>query len=229
MRSLSTCSDRASGSGALGRLRLTALGLLAFLLFAGLPTSAWTAVGAHLSALADSHALARITTCSPCSVADGAKPGATYTYDGRLHSSLRMHALPHVTAPAGDIASRSMHGVIAERAAATATGVAAEAGGGARFVVGAGGETTMYLRAGSESLEVTEHAALRMTQRGISIDAAESTLGQPSFQYFHQGVWKTGYYDPSSRIFIGTVDGRLTTVINNATPNYIANLQAATP
>lgn len=125
MRSLSTCSDRASGSGALGRLRLTALGLLAFLLFAGLPTSAWTAVGAYLSALADSHALARITTCSPCSVADGAKPGATYTYDGKLHSSPRMHALPHVTAPAGDIASRSMHGVIAERAAATATGVAA--------------------------------------------------------------------------------------------------------
>lgn len=107
--------------------------------------------------------------------------------------------------------------------------VAAEAGSGARFVVGAGGETTMFLRAGTESLEVTEHAALRMTQRGISIDAAESTLGQPSFQYFHQGVWKTGYYDPSSRIFIGTVDGRLTTVINNASPNYIANLQAATP
>ena len=106
---------------------------------------------------------------------------------------------------------------------------AAEAGSGARFVVGAGGETTMFLRAGTESLEVTEHAALRMTQRGISIDAAESTLGQPSFQYFHQGVWKTGYYDPSSRIFIGTVDGRLTTVINNASPNYIANLQAATP
>ena len=105
MRSLSTCSDRLSRPGALDWLRLIALGLLAFLLSAALPTSARTVVGAHLSVLADSHALARITTCAPCSVADGAKPGATYTYDGELHLSLRMHALPPVTAPAGDIAS----------------------------------------------------------------------------------------------------------------------------
>lgn len=108
--------------------------------------------------------------------------------------------------------------------------VAAEAeAGGARFAVNSAGEATMSLRAGSSSLEVTEHAALRMTQRGISIDAAEATLRQSSFQYFHQGVWKTGFYDPASRIFIGTVDGRLTTVIDNVTANYISNLQAATP
>lgn len=98
-----------------------------------------------------------------------------------------------------------------------------------RFVVNSAGETTMYLRAGNQGLEVTEHASQRMTQRGISIDAAESALKQEPFQYFHQDVWKTGYYDPTGRLFVGTVDGRVTTLINNASPNYIANLQAGTP
>lgn len=55
-----------------------------------------------------------------------------------------------------------------------------------RFAVDSSGETTMFMQAGKESLEVTEHAAQRMTQRGISIDAAESALRQKPFQYFHQ-------------------------------------------
>jgi hypothetical protein len=90
-------------------------------------------------------------------------------------------------------------------------------------------DATMSVRAGSETLDVTDHAALRMTQRGVSIDAVENTLSQPSFQYFHEGVWKTGYYDPASRIFVGSVDGNVTTVINDVGPNYIKNLLAATP
>jgi RHS repeat-associated protein len=98
-----------------------------------------------------------------------------------------------------------------------------------RFTVNGAGEATMHLRAGDASLEVTEHAAQRLTQRGISIDAAEATLQQQPFQYFHADVWKTGYYDPASRIFLGSVDGRVTTVIGNATPRYIANLQAVVP
>ena len=87
----------------------------------------------------------------------------------------------------------------------------------------------MFLHNASGSLEVTEHAALRMTQRGVSIDAAESTLSQQPFRYYHQDVWKTGYYDPTSRLFLGTVDGRVTTVITRATPTYINNLKAALP
>lgn len=98
-----------------------------------------------------------------------------------------------------------------------------------RFTVNGAGEATMHLRAGSASLEVTEHAAQRLTQRGISIDAAEATLQQQPFRYFHADVWKTGYYDPASRVFLGAVDGRVTTVIGNATPKYIANLQAVVP
>lgn len=101
--------------------------------------------------------------------------------------------------------------------------------GAARFTVNSAGEATMSLRAGSTSLEVSEHAALRMTQRGISIDAAEATLAQQPFPYFHQGAWKTGFYDPASRIFLGSVNGEVTTVIRGASPNYINNLKAATP
>lgn len=111
---------------------------------------------------------------------------------------------------------------------ASGSSVAAEAGD-ARFAVDSAGEATMSVRAGSESLEVTQHTALRMTQRGISIDAVESTLSQPSFDYFHQGVWKVGYYDPVSRVFVGSVNGVVTTVIDNVSQNYINNLLAAAP
>jgi hypothetical protein len=50
--------------------------------------------------------------------------------------------------------------------------------------VNSSGEATIYLRAGSDSLQVTKHAALRLTQRGISIDkeffinfAAQNDIG----------------------------------------------------
>jgi hypothetical protein len=99
----------------------------------------------------------------------------------------------------------------------------------ARFAVDSTGNATMFVNRGGEMIGVSPHAARRMTQRGISIDAVESTLSHPSFHYFHQGVWKTGYYDPVARTFVGTVDDTVTTVIHNASPNYIQNLQAATP
>lgn len=101
-------------------------------------------------------------------------------------------------------------------------------GGTARFVVDPSGQTRIFLRNGT--LEVSEHAALRVTQRGLTLDAVEGVVtNQQPFRYFHNGVWKTGYYDPASRVFVGTVDDTVTTVINNATPKYIQNLQAAQP
>jgi hypothetical protein len=78
-------------------------------------------------------------------------------------------------------------------------------------------------------LEATGHAAARMTKRTVSIDNAERALAQEPFQYFHDGAWKTGYYDETTRVFLGTVDGRVTTVIDNATPNYINNMKAKRP
>ncbi|WP_160295443.1 RHS repeat-associated core domain-containing protein [Demequina aurantiaca] len=99
----------------------------------------------------------------------------------------------------------------------------------ARFIVNSAGEATMYLRAGPSSLEVSEHAALRMTQRGISIEAAESALAHQPFSYFHQGTWKTGFYDPATQVFLGSVRGKLTTVIKGASSKYIDNLKVAKP
>lgn len=95
----------------------------------------------------------------------------------------------------------------------------------ARFAVDSAGDATMFVNRGSQAIEVSSHAARRMTQRGISIDVVESTLTHSPFQYFHQGVWKSGYYDPAARTFIGTVDDTVTTVIDNASPNYIQNLR----
>lgn len=78
-------------------------------------------------------------------------------------------------------------------------------------------------------MKVPEHAAERMITRGMSIDTVEGVLANAPFQYFHQGAWKTGYYDSASRLFIGSVDGTVTTVIEKATPSYIRNLQFLTP
>lgn len=64
--------------------------------------------------------------------------------------------------------------------------------------VDAAGEATMYLRSSRGALEVSEHAALRMTQRGVGIDTAEATLLRDPFAYYHGGVWKQGYYDSAT-------------------------------
>jgi hypothetical protein len=99
----------------------------------------------------------------------------------------------------------------------------------ARFVVDSTGSTTLRVRGPNGWVDVSAHAAERMTGRGLSIEAVESTLKNPSFPYWHEGAWKTGYYDPSTRAFVGTVNGQVTTVIGKASPNYINNLKAAHP
>lgn len=50
-----------------------------------------------------------------------------------------------------------------------------------------------------------------------------------SFRCFHEGVWKTGFYDPVSKVLVGSVNGEVTTVFGNATAKYISNLKAAHP
>jgi hypothetical protein len=68
-----------------------------------------------------------------------------------------------------------------------------------------------------------------MTQRGVSIPALENTLSQTPFRYFHEGAWKTGFYDPASRVFAGSINGEVTTIINGVKPGYIENLMRAAP
>jgi RHS repeat-associated protein len=99
----------------------------------------------------------------------------------------------------------------------------------ARFVVDSAGNTTLRAQGPNGWINVSEHAAERMTQRGISIEALDSTLTQQPFQYWQSGAWQTGYYGPVTKVFVGTVNNNVTTVINNASQTYINNVMARTP
>lgn len=102
----------------------------------------------------------------------------------------------------------------------------------ARFVVDSAGDTTLRAQGSNGWLNVSEHAAERMAQRGITIDALDSTLSQPSFQYWQPGAnagWRTGFYDPASKVFATTANGEVVTVINNASQTYINNVMSRVP
>jgi len=103
------------------------------------------------------------------------------------------------------------------------------AGRAARFSVDAAGNATVLVRAGNQSLELIEHAARRMSERHVSLEAVENTLSLSPFPYYHDGVWKMGYYDSKSKIFVGTLGNEVKTVIDNVSANYIRNLKAARP
>ncbi|MCP3878325.1 MAG: hypothetical protein GY701_08025 [Sulfitobacter sp.] len=67
-----------------------------------------------------------------------------------------------------------------------------------------------------------------MAKRGITNTKVQDALATQPFDYFHDGVWKVGYYDSGTRVFVGTVGDTITTTIKTG-PNYIRNLQALTP
>jgi len=101
---------------------------------------------------------------------------------------------------------------------------------GARFVADRSGQIRIFVRGRGSAFEVSVHAAKRITQRGLTLDKVEGLIQHATpFRYFHGGRWKTGYFDPQTRVFVGTVDGIVTTVIDNAKPNYIKNLRSARP
>jgi RHS repeat-associated protein len=84
------------------------------------------------------------------------------------------------------------------------------------------------IKLGSTGLELSEHAAARIAQRGVSLEKVESVVQTAkAFTYKHEGVLKTGYYDAASKIFVAAKDGRVRTVITNVKPKYIENLKGA--
>jgi len=86
------------------------------------------------------------------------------------------------------------------------------------------------VKAGSAELKLSEHAVQRMEQRGVNIEQVQAVVaGNKPFRYFHEGVWKTGYYDPTTKIFVGSVNNVITTVITNVKPRYIQNLTGKLP
>jgi hypothetical protein len=74
--------------------------------------------------------------------------------------------------------------------------------------------------------QFTGHALQRLAQRGVSPEQAQSILDSANpFSYYHDDQWKTGYYDPSSKIFIATtIDGNINTVMTNVAQAYINRL-----
>ncbi|MEJ7765936.1 MAG: hypothetical protein WKF86_10600, partial [Acidimicrobiales bacterium] len=133
-----------------------------------------------------------------------------------------------------DIAGAATPGVTglgaASRAGRAARRATSRADDGARFVVDSAGSTTLRAQGSSGWIDVSRHAAKRMTKRGISIDAVDQALTRQPFNYWHNSTWKVGYYDQTSNVFVGTVKGVATTVIRPSSgAQYIANLLAASP
>ncbi|MGH2750230.1 MAG: RHS repeat-associated core domain-containing protein [Actinomycetota bacterium] len=103
--------------------------------------------------------------------------------------------------------------------------------GSRRFVVGSDGAARVIMQFGDESIELSGHALRRMTSRGVGLDEVQNVLGSSSpFRYYHENVWKTGYYDAASNIFVGTYQGAARTVIvPKSGYGYIQNLMKAQP
>ncbi len=161
---------------------------------------------------------------------------ATYTYDESTVARVDVHQVATVEAgqPQLSDAREWSASPLVEGRGTSATSVGSvvatnTADDAARFVVDSAGNATLRAQGPNGWIQVSEHAAERMTQRGISIDALDATLSNPSFQYWHEGIWKTGYYDPATKIFAETVNDTVTTMINKASQNYINNLKAVTP
>lgn len=108
-------------------------------------------------------------------------------------------------------------------------------GGGQQLVQIAGSRTgainpSGILRVGQSTLTLSEHAVQQMARRQLTVAQVEAALSNPTtFEYFHEGVRKIGYYDPATRIFLAQYQGAVFTVINNVKPQYIDNLKNLKP
>jgi RHS repeat-associated protein len=75
----------------------------------------------------------------------------------------------------------------------------------------------------------SDHSVKRIAERiGVGNERNVLNVLQNSkpFNYFHEGSNKIGYYDQASKMFVGKAadTGKITTIITNASKNYIKNL-----
>ncbi len=65
-----------------------------------------------------------------------------------------------------------------------------------------------------------------MRQRAVSLEEVRSVVeGSAPFRYFHEGAWKTGYYDAGRGIFVCRVGDLITTVMTGVGPGYVEALK----
>ena len=81
----------------------------------------------------------------------------------------------------------------------------------------------------ANGMEVEAHGIQRIAFRSISLGEVETATTMPPFPYYHEGLWKVGYYDPDSNLFVGTIGHVVSTVIRPRNANYVKNLKAARP
>jgi len=78
-------------------------------------------------------------------------------------------------------------------------------------------------------ITLNEHTLKQMQARNLGRTDVLNTIEKgESFKYYHEGVWKTGYYDPKSRVFVGTYKGEAKTTFKTD-QNYINNLKKNKP
>ena len=151
---------------------------------------------------------------------------------GALAGTGGTSSLSYDTTPSVSALSDRIYSPFAAEAELAGAENAADGGGGLVYSVDSAGETTVsFTTSDGDTFDFSSHALQHLTQRGVPIDDVTSLLddSSSSFRYFHDGAWKTGFYDPSSGLFVGTANGNVTTVIGNASQNYINNLMAAQP
>jgi hypothetical protein len=128
-----------------------------------------------------------------------------------------LRLLPTIYSLGNAITETPEGGVVRLEIQAGKQGVLRSVGSGAKSVTKIGG------------YELSSHAEARMIERGISVEQIANTIKNGSeFNYFHEGVWKIGYYNTKDGIFVGVKDV-ITTVIDNVSSNYIENLKKLTP
>jgi hypothetical protein len=96
------------------------------------------------------------------------------------------------------------------------------------YVYYGGGAILVHNNCGG--IEFSRHALDQMLERGVSQAQAREVLQNPVGAYWHDGMWKDGFYDSAAKIFIGRApDGNVTTVITGASKAYVQRLLEARP
>lgn len=90
--------------------------------------------------------------------------------------------------------------------------------------------SSVVRRAAPQRLQFSSHALRRMAERGVSRERVLQLVETATpFRYFHQGQWKTGYFDATSGLFVATAGGVVITVFTDATERYVQKLKRAKP
>ena len=77
-----------------------------------------------------------------------------------------------------------------------------------------------------QEIRFSSHALERMAERGVTREQVLKVVQTAApFRYFHQGQWKTGYFDAASGLFVASAGGVVITVFTDATPRYVERLK----